>query len=378
MPTAWTRDVEADGKKLLEWLRARMPGATDLAMTPLTQPGSSGFSNETLLFELTYGQGGEVRRDKLVARVQPVGFQAFPSYDLGLQFRTMSLLAETDVPVPEMLWLEEEDTSVFGAPFYIMRQVEGRVPSDNPPYHVGGWMTEASPAERESIWWGSIESMSRIHKLDYKAAGFSFLEGLMPGEPGLDASFAHYQNYFDWAACGRSQPTLELGWRYLQQHRPEQGPLGIVWGDARVGNIIYDGTTPAAVIDWEMVTLGSGVEDLAWTIFLDRHHSEGLGQPRLEGFPSYEETVERYEQWTGTVVRDLHYYQVWAGYRFGCVMMRLAQQMHHYELLDEQASRNFELDNTVTRLLAKLLDAPPPSEYTTQPEEPSKGSFGPE
>ena len=377
MPTAWTRDLEGDGKKLLEWLRAKLPDASELEMSPLEQPGSSGFSNETLLFELRYQQGGERHRDKLVARVQPVGFQAFPSYDLGLQFRTMSLLAPTNVPVPEMLWLEEDDTSVFGAPFYIMRQVEGRVPSDNPPYHAAGWLTEASPEERAAIWWGSIESMARIHTLDYRATGFEFLEGLMPGRPGLDASFAHYQNYFEWASCGRSQPTLELGWEYLQANRPAEGPVGIVWGDARVGNIIYDGVTPAAVIDWEMVTLGSGEEDLAWTIFLDRHHSEGIEHPRLEGFPSYEETVERYQEWTGRAVQNLHYYQVWAGYRFGCVMMRLAQQMHHYEVLDEQASRNFEIDNTVTRLLAKLLDAPPPSEYTQQETGASSSGFGP-
>ena len=199
----------------------------------------------------------------------------------------------------------------------------------------------------------------------------------MPGRPGLDASFAHYHNYFEWASCGRSQPTLELAWLFLQENRPSQDRVGIVGGDARVGNIIYDGVTPAAVIDWEMVTLGSGEEDLAWTIFLDRHHSEGIGQPRLEGFPGYDETVERYQEWTGSEVRNLHYYQVWAGYRFGCVMMRLAQQLHHYELLDEEASRNFEIDNTVTRLLATLLDAPAPSEYATRSAPSEQGGFGP-
>jgi aminoglycoside phosphotransferase (APT) family kinase protein len=311
-----------------------------------------------------------------VARVQPIGFQAFPSYDLGLQFRTMALLGPTDVPVPEMLWFEEDDTSIFGAPFYIMGQVQGRVPTDQPPYHVGGWMTEIAPDERAAIWWGGIESMARIHRLDYRATGFEFLENPELGAPGLDASFAHYQSYFDWACAGRPQPTVELAREYLEANRPSEPRTGIVWGDARIGNIIYDGTSPAAVIDWEMVTLGSGEEDLAWTIFLDRHHSEGIGTPRLEGFPSYEETVERYQEWSGFDVRNLHYYQVWAGYRFGCVMMRLAQQLHHYEMMDEEASRNFELDNTVTRLLAKLLDAPPPAEYTSASTTTS-GSFGP-
>ena len=85
---------------------------------------------------------------------------------------------------------------------------------------------------------------------------------------------------------------------------------------------------------------------------------------------------EHYQEWSGFEVRNLHYYQVWAGYRFGCVMMRLAQQLHHYELMDAEASRNFEVDNTVTRLLAKLLDATPPSEYTSAAT-PASGSFGP-
>lgn len=377
MPTAWTRDVEADGKKLVEWLRSRLPEAKDLSITTLTQPGSSGFSNETLLFDLSYTQGGTSHCDKLVARVQPIGFQAFPSYDLGLQFRTMQLLGATNVPVPEVLWLEEEDTNVFGAPFYIMKHVKGRVPSDNPPYHMAGWLTEATPDERAQVWWGQVESLANVHKLDYREAGFEWLENPALGKPGLDTNMAHYDSYFEWAAAGREQPTLAAARLWLEENRPPEDHIGIVWGDARIGNIIYDHCTPAAVVDWEMVTLGTHEEDFGWAIFLDRHHSEGLGQERLEGFPSYEATIDRYQKLSGHEIQHLHWHQVWAGFRFGCVMMRLAQQMHHYEVMDETASRNFELNNTVTQLTAKLLDLKPPSEYTTDPAATSSGGFGP-
>jgi aminoglycoside phosphotransferase (APT) family kinase protein len=98
------------------------------------------------------------------------------------------------------------------------------------------------------------------------------------------------------------------------------------------------------VLDWEMVTLGSPEADLAWTIFLDRHHSEGIDTPRLEGFPSYEESIERYQLLTGHRVRHLHYYQVFAGYRFAVIMMRIAQQLVRYGLMDEAGGRNFELE----------------------------------
>jgi aminoglycoside phosphotransferase (APT) family kinase protein len=109
-----------------------------------------------------------------------------------------------------------------------------------------------------------------------------------------------------------------------------------------------------------MVTLGSPESDLAWAIFLDRHHSEGIETPRLAGFPSHEETALRYESWTGHRVKHLHYYQVFAGFRFAVIFLRIAQQIVHYELMDAEAGRRFELDNTVTRLLAKDLGLPPP------------------
>jgi aminoglycoside phosphotransferase (APT) family kinase protein len=62
-------------------------------MSPLVSPTSSGFSNETLLFDLAWSEGGRAKSEKLVVRIQPIGYQVFPEYDLGLQFRTMQLLA---------------------------------------------------------------------------------------------------------------------------------------------------------------------------------------------------------------------------------------------------------------------------------------------
>jgi aminoglycoside phosphotransferase (APT) family kinase protein len=222
-------------------------------------------------------------------------------------------------------------------------------------------MTEISPAERGAIWWGGIECMARIHRLDPEAAGFGFL-----GRSERDASpfrrqLAYYERYLEWAARGLPQPTIEAALGWLRANEPADPRTVLLWGDARIGNIIFDGTRPAAVLDWEMVTLGSPEEDLAWAIFLDRHHSEGMGVPRLEGFPSFEATVERYQELTGFEVRNLHFWQVFAGFRFAVIMARIAQQMVHYQVMAPEQGRAFELDNTVTQLLAKLLELPPPA-----------------
>lgn len=364
MPTMWRRDLEADGQKFERWLRARLPNATDLRMSPLVSPTSSGFSNETLLFELAWTEDGHTKSEKLVVRIQPIGYQVFPEYDLGLQFRTMQLLAATDVPVPRMLWLESQDSRVFGAPFYVMAQVAGRVPTDQPPYHTGGWMTEISPAEREAIWLGGFDAMARIHRLDLDATGFGFLRRPELGATPLDQEIAYYEKYYAWAARGRENPTLEAAHEWLVAHKPGPEREGLVWGDARIGNMIFDGTKPAAVLDWEMVSAGSPERDVGWAIFLDRHHSKGIDTPRLEGFPSYEDTLAYYEECSGHRIRNLHYYQVFAGWRFGIIMLRIAQQVVHYELATPEQGRELELNNTVTLLTAKLLDLPVPGANT--------------
>jgi aminoglycoside phosphotransferase (APT) family kinase protein len=205
--------------------------------------------------------------------------------------------------------------------------------------------------------------MARIHQLDLDAAGFGFLRRPELGANGLAQELAYYRRYLDWAGAGREQPIAEAAFDWLEKHPPGGEPEGLVWGDARIGNIIFAGTKPVAVLDWEMVTCGSPEKDLGWAVFLDRHHSEGLEAPRLEGFPSYDECMAYYASLTGHRVRHLHYYQVFAGMRFSAVMMRIAQQLLHYGLMTKEQSRTMEIENTVTRLTAKLLDLPPPSEH---------------
>lgn len=365
MPTPWQRDLDADRKNLTDWLHGKLPDARDMTVSDLRTPQSSGFSNDTLLFEITYRQDGDLHREPLVCRIQPTGFRVFPEYDMSLQFRAMQLLAQTDVPVPRVYWLDQGNPEILGADFYVMGQIEGRVPTDNPPYHADGWMTEITPKEREQIWLGGFECMARIHKLDYEATGFGFLDRPELGDTPLDQQLNYYRQYLEWAARGLEQPTVEAALEWIEKNKPDDPRKRLSWGDARIGNIIFDGTRPAAVLDWEMVTLGSPEQDVAWQIFLDRHHSEGIGTPRLEGFPSYEDTLAHYTRLSGFEVENLRFYQAFGGFRFGVIMIRLAQQMAEYGVMDRDTARAFEVNNTVTRLLAKTLGLPAPGEEGT-------------
>src|SRR5688572_760332 len=111
------RDPEVTRQTLEAWLAARLPGATDVALAPISTPAGSGFSNETLLLDATWVEGGEPQAESFVIRVEPTKYRVFLDVDLERQFRVMEALgAKTDVPMPPTRWFES-DPSVLGAPF---------------------------------------------------------------------------------------------------------------------------------------------------------------------------------------------------------------------------------------------------------------------
>lgn len=355
MPIPAQRDPALTIRQLTAWFSRKMPAARGLDISNLTPPQSTGFSNDTLLFDLDWREDEQPKHEGMVARIRPSGYAVFPSYDIAQQYRVMEILGKhTDVPVPKVFWLEE-DERYLGAPFYAMQRIDGRIPPDNPPYHVAGWVTEVSPEERRALWLDGLEVMARIHKLDWRALGLDFLSQSEFGPPGLDQQLAYYDSYFAWARRGKDHPIADAAFSWLKQNRPREGHLGLCWGDSRIGNMIFQDGKCMAVLDWEMATLGDPEQDLAWWLFLDRHHSEGLFTPRLAGFPSREETIARYEEWTGRPVRHLGYYEIFAGFRFAVIMMRVSQMMMEYEVLP--ADSDMETNNIVTQLLEKLLDA---------------------
>uniref|UniRef100_UPI00202888D2 phosphotransferase n=1 Tax=Caballeronia sp. ATUFL_F1_KS39 TaxID=2921766 RepID=UPI00202888D2 len=83
----------------------------------------------------------------------------------------------------------------------------------------------------------------------------------------------YYRRYLAWASDGKPQPTVDAGLAWLLANQPQDEPVGLSWGDARVGNMIFSDARCVAVLDWEMVALGNPEQDLGWWLFLDWHHS---------------------------------------------------------------------------------------------------------
>ena len=319
-----TRDFDRTRTQLTTWLATRLPPNADPVLSTLEIPQGAGHSNETVLFDATWREEGVARTRRFVGRIRPTGRGVFPEYDMRLQYRCMETLGRySTVPVPRVLWFED-DASVLGQPFYVMERVDGAVPSDNPPFAVMGWLAEATPAEQARLWRSSLGVLADIHALDWRGIGMGFLDRPRYGATGFDQQLAFYAEYLPWAKAGTEHPLLDDTLAWLVAKKPTNlGPTVITWGDARISNMMYREFTPVAVLDWEMACLGVPEVDVAWFWYICWFLTGGLGITNLPGFPDRDGTAAIYESVSGRQLHDLDYFEVWAAFRFGVIMVAI-------------------------------------------------------
>ncbi|MET7477589.1 phosphotransferase family protein [Streptomyces sp. NPDC005648] len=329
-PRTTTRDPEDIARRLTAWLGTRLPGAR---ATGVTVPESNGMSSETLLFDIEHPEP-PLRACALRLAADPAAYTVFPVYDMPRQYRTMRVVAEhTDLPVPRVFWLEE-DPGPLGAPFFVMERVEGRVPPDVMPYtYEGNWLHAASDAERERLEAASIGLLARLHdQVPLEAAEFLALPG--DGD-ALRRHVTAQRAYYDWVVDGRARsPLIESAFDRLEDLWPrDPGTPVLNWGDARIGNVVYDGFEPAAVLDWEMAALAPREVDLGWTVYLHRFFHDltvAFGQRGLPDFLRRDTIEARYADLTGHPPRDMEYYTLYAALRHAIVMLRVAYRQVHF------------------------------------------------
>ncbi len=363
-----TRDLEQSRRRFTHWLSARMPEAGELSIDDLRRPESSGFSNDTLLCTVRYLENGRPASKELVVRVapDPSVYQVFPFYDIPRQFDIMTALGQhSDIPVPRCLW-KEYGPETFGQPFYVMEHVAGQVPPDNPSYFTNGVVFDATPEQRRTLWNDGLSVLARIHALDWQRIGLGSLAWPDSNRSAIDQHLDFYEAYLRWAARGESQPINDAALAFLRKHMPKNEPLALSWGDARIGNQIFQNHRVAATLDWEMAAVGSPEVDLGWWLFVHEVLSRGGtpgkdGWDALDGLPDEDESVAWYEQCSGHKARHLHYYQVFAGLRFGCVMVRIMQSTAQRMGIPAADGLALERNNPVTQVTADLLGLDPPT-----------------
>jgi aminoglycoside phosphotransferase (APT) family kinase protein len=340
-------------RQLTTWLSTRLEDSRDVRVHDARVPAAGGLSAETVLFEASWTQSGRQWTRSLAARVQPSGDAVFPTYDFATEFRVLAALGCAGVPVPEVLW-HERDRAVLGGEFIVMEQVGGRVPADDPPYTMDGWVLDLSAAEQATLYDNALQALAAIHRVDWRGAG---LDVLMHG---FDEQLAYWERAFAWAAGDEANPTVEAAFDWIRANRPPDGASVVLnWGDARLGNILFaPDLSVAAVLDWEMAALGSRELDLGWWLFLIRNHTDAIGAPMPPGFPDREATIARYEELIGHTMEHVEFYEAFAGLRLAIIMHRAANLMIGAGLLPPDAP--MKLNNPCSKLLAELLGLPAP------------------
>ena len=297
-----------DAEALARWMDAeRLPGEGEV---PELSPIAGGASNE--IFELR--RGGQ----RMVLRRPPREVPQGRNQTMLREYRVLRALRNSDVPHARVLG-GCDDESVLGAFFYVMDFVDGWSPinSDGWPEPFGSDL-----ALRAGLASELVDAIAALAGVDWRAAG---LEGFGKPDGFLERQvdrWLHHLSRFRF----REIPGLEEAGEWLRRRVPARYPTGIIHGDYQFANVMFRHGAPArlaAVVDWEMSTVGDPLLDLAWMLMGWPDPGEGenrMGYVDYRGMPGRDEIMQRYAQRSGLDLAHIDYYLVLARFKMACVL----------------------------------------------------------
>jgi len=310
------------------WLPQRLTSgvSTSMEISDLSAP-DAGYSGKTAFFTASWTDPQHQHHsDDLVLRLQAKDHQLFTTPDAPRQAEVMRRLGRHGIAVPQIVGVET-DPSILGAPFYVMRRVHGRTPSDVPSWHKRGWTAELTAADRELLCDNGLRALVAVHQVD-DPGDLAFLRADGPaGSTALQRYLHTLQGWYEWAKDDLKvgADTLARALRVILDQAPRTDAETVVWGDARVGNMSFaDDLSVAALFDWETATTGPPDIDLGWWLMFETFLCESLGFARPPGVPTDDEFVRRYREFGGMLTGDIIYYQLVAAFVLSLINNRLA------------------------------------------------------
>jgi len=293
-----------DNESVTTWLNTHVDGLEGPYDFSLIEGGRS-----NLTYMVTDRNGR-----RFVLRRPPLGRVLATAHDMGREHKIISAVGTTNVPVPQTLGLCS-DEAVNQAPFYVMDFVDGVV-LDSPEKGA-----ELSVDQREAVAFNLIDVMADLHAVDVDAVG---LGDLARREGYVERQVKRWTR--QWAdSRTRDLAAIDEVAELLAASIPEQQSVAIAHGDYRLGNCLTDleNNRIAAVLDWELCTLGDPLADLGY-LGVYWADPEGNGQrsndPTGAGqFPPYEQLVERYAARTGRDVSNIPYYVAFSAFRLAVI-----------------------------------------------------------
>ena len=322
------------------WFEANVDGAKP----PLSfERISGGRSNLTYAVTDATGRRWALRRP-------PLGKRLASAHDMAREHRILSALQGTPVPVPPVVGLCEDD-SVNDAPFYVMEFVGGPILRTRADAEE-----RFEEAERRRIGERVADTLAEIHSVDPDAVG---LGELARKEDYVGRQLRRWHGQWEKSQT-RELPQIDDVYDRLAARIPEQGPATIVHGDYRLDNLILseDGEI-AAVVDWELCTLGDPLADVGLLMVYWSEPGDDL-MPLFEppttagGFPSREEIRARYAERSGRDVSELDFFVALGFWKLAIILEGVFARYAagQYGTTDE----GFEKFGTVVESLANAAD----------------------
>ncbi len=231
------------------------------------------------------------------------------------------------------------------------------------PFLRTGWLAEATADDQALLHGRFLDLLAGIHRIP-GAGGCDFLPGgsvpptdgtrsteTPPTDGNLAGEVDRWARYLSWAAGDDVPEVFAHALAWCRTRLPDrQPPASLLWGDVQLGNVLVDDDmTIAAVLDFEMASVGPAELDLAWFLVLHRMTVERCGCD-LPGFPGTDATVEAYERRLGRPLADLRWFEVFAALRSGAIMVRAARLLSRLGVDDSWLTRG----NPTVTLLAEL------------------------
>jgi aminoglycoside phosphotransferase (APT) family kinase protein len=322
---------------LTKWLDGEQPG---LRAGPVTGELITG-GKSNLTYRITDGASVWALRRPPLAHVLP------SAHDMAREFRVISALGGTDVPVPRAIALCQ-DPEVLGAPFYLMSFVDGVV-FDTPER-----LAELTPELARTACEELVDTLLELHSIDPAGVGLADF-GRPDGYLARQVKRWHAQ----WQASETApRPELDQLVERLNAAMPAQGPPAIVHGDYRLTNVIYrtDVTGLAAVVDWEMATLGDPLADVGLLAVYHRLAAVSDGvMPAMSpdnGFLSADQMAARYAEKAGRDLSQLDWYIAFGYYKLAVI----SEGIHYRYLQGKTVGEGFsQMGDRVPRLLDAAL-----------------------
>ncbi len=288
---------------LSAWFAGQVPGARPDLRAELIAGGKS-----NLTYAVTDGTG------RWVVRRPPLGHVLATAHDMSREYRVMSALQPTAVPVPRTVAFCA-DQDVLGAPFYVMEWVAGT------PYRTAAELAALGPDRTRTIADRLVQTLADLGAVDPAAVGLADF-GRPEGFLGRQVQRWHRQLE---ASRSRELPAADELYAALSADVPAESAAGIVHGDFRLDNVLVDADDrPVAVIDWEMATLGDPLTDLALMVVYQRLGGL-LGDVVADassapGYPTEEQTLQRYVAATGRDLPRFGWYLGLASYKLAGIV----------------------------------------------------------